>query len=613
MAETSSKGGKYLSYRGSKERCKRVMEWISQITDEEALRRHEKNKKVYAKVKDSKDKDACMRKGSFSLRLDDFDSEEPLEDQITVNFELLKQWFELMGRETPMGHEIQAAILEKNEVFRFLYTTKPKYQKVEAYEAALDWRGLVADFLVTERRSGGVRRGPHESRISELKEIVRRVSGPREKKRDRSSRGSASRDGMEDSQAMSGGVSTPLSSMCSSEQLIKERLENMTDDADMPAKEEFKNQETQPYKPEHFQAFFGWRMTLGPDFFNLQVMPRIVRHTELLDHVGKSSWLDQQVIYAHLENWDSMMRLLGWKVAEDKGVPFASSLACLGVKIDLEHFAFGCVTISNTPERKRELAETVRKVLQDGKLSLTSAQSLRGRMQFAENQFMGRMARRALAAVTEHSVLGRLDVSFSLRCHLEDFLGELLEGPPRTLKTFTRDTLFLFTDACFEPDRSDPVGIGCVLVGTEGRPLEFIAGSPQLSVCEFLGLGAKKTIIFEAEMYALLVGLKVWGEKFANRQLVVYVDNDAVRGSIANSYERLGAAGMMLERINSIESSRQFLMWVARVPSKSNVADGPSRGDYAALEDAGAFRVQCLLDFAPFQREELNGGVAVPR
>lgn len=178
---------------------------------------------------------------------------------------------------------------------------------------------------------------------------------------------------------------------------------------------------------------------------------------------------------------DLLFRLLGWKVAEDKGVPFASSLACLGVKIDLEHFAFGCVTISNTPERKRELAETVRKVLQDGKLSLTSAQSLRGRMQFAENQFMGRMARRARAAVTEHSVLGRLDVSCSWRCHLEDFLGELLEGPSRTLKTFTRDTLFLFTDACFEPDRSDPVGIGCVLVGTDGRPLEFIAGSPQPS------------------------------------------------------------------------------------------------------------------------------------
>ena len=50
-------------------------------------------------------------------------------------------------------------------------------------------------------------------------------------------------------------------------------------------------------------------MAQGPDFFNWEIMPRIVRHTELLDHVGKSSWFDQQVIYAHLEDWEAMMRL----------------------------------------------------------------------------------------------------------------------------------------------------------------------------------------------------------------------------------------------------------------------------------------------------------------
>lgn len=36
-------------------------EWISQITDDEALRRHEKNKKVYAKVKVSKDKETLLQ------------------------------------------------------------------------------------------------------------------------------------------------------------------------------------------------------------------------------------------------------------------------------------------------------------------------------------------------------------------------------------------------------------------------------------------------------------------------------------------------------------------------------------------------------------------------
>lgn len=168
---------------------------------------------------------------------------------------------------------------------------------------------------------------------------------------------------------------------------------------------------------------------------------------------------------------DLLFRLLGWRVAEDKGAPFSSTFSCLGVSICLEGFSSGAITISNTLERKEELANTIRQILEVGKLSASHAQSLRGRMQFAENLFMGRMARRALAAVTEHSVLRRSDVSFALRCHLEDFLNDLLVGRARTLRVCTRDTLFLFTDACFEPDKPKPVGIGCVLVSPEGVPL----------------------------------------------------------------------------------------------------------------------------------------------
>lgn len=130
---------------------------------------------------------------------------------------------------------------------------------------------------------------------------------------------------------------------------------------------------------------------------------------------------------------------------------------------------------------------------------------------------------------------------------------------------------------------------------------EFISGSPTQAVCEFLGQGVKKTIIFEAEMYALLVGLRAWSHRLSSRQLVVYVDNDAVRGAIANSYEKLGAVGVMLDCINSLEACHQFLMWIARVPSKSNVADGPSRDETRALTEIGAVRIDFPLDLAPFR------------
>ena len=71
-------------------------------------------------------------------------------------------------------------------------------------------------------------------------------------------------------------------------------------------------------------------------------------------------------------------------------------------------------------------------------------------MQFAD---MGRSARRALAAVTEHNVLGGGAVRFALRKCLEEFVEELVNGKPRTLNNFTKDTLFIFTDACYEPSK----------------------------------------------------------------------------------------------------------------------------------------------------------------
>ena len=57
--------------------------------------------------------------------------------------------------------------------------------QAEAYEACLDWRSIVQDFLITERRSctcysqPGPRRGPHQEKVNDLKVIIRRVSGPR--------------------------------------------------------------------------------------------------------------------------------------------------------------------------------------------------------------------------------------------------------------------------------------------------------------------------------------------------------------------------------------------------------------------------------------------------
>ena len=70
--------------------------------------------------------------------------------------------------------------------------------EAEAYEACLEFRSLVSDFLNSERRSDGCRPGPknkHElvymfigrngvcrPKIMDLKRVIREVSGPRKRR-----------------------------------------------------------------------------------------------------------------------------------------------------------------------------------------------------------------------------------------------------------------------------------------------------------------------------------------------------------------------------------------------------------------------------------------------
>ena len=44
------------------------------------------------------------------------------------------------------------------------------------------------------------------------------------------------------------------------------------------------------------------------------------------------------------------------------------------------------------------------------------------------------------------------------------------------------------------------------------------------------------------------------------------------------------------DKINHIEEEVGALLWIARVPTKSNISDDPSRGDSAALTSLGAIR-----------------------
>ena len=68
------------------------------------------------------------------------------------------------------------------------------------------------------------------------------------------------------------------------------------------------------------------------------------------------------------------------------------------------------------------------------------------------------------------------------------------------------------------------------------------------------------------------------------------VDNDAARAALINATSSAPALREVVKRVAYLNATSPSYRWVLRVPSKSNLADAPSRGELAELERLGAVR-----------------------
>ena len=280
-------------------------------------------------------------------------------------------------------------------------------------------------------------------------------------------------------------------------------------------------------------------------------------------------------------------KLLGCGVSlGDKDLPFAEKFKALGIEIDCTRWQDGVVAFSNTEKRTKELVSTIDAILSTAKLTKQEALVLRGRMQFAKAQLWGRAAKLCLTAITAHAFGLDGDVpSDRTLSFLRAFREHLLQSRPRLITAAWGAPLFLFTDASFSPEETEwPAGIGGVLVDSHGNQLS--AFSYKLEMTDLLALGypAKKTVIFEAELLALLVSFILFKRVLKGRPCVAYVDNNSTRDVSISGVARTSPGDCLISQLLEVEDSCSVIPWFARVPSQSNIADGPSRGSVDELK-----------------------------
>ena len=97
---------------------------------------------------------------------------------------------------------------------------------------------------------------------------------------------------------------------------------------------------------------------------------------------------------------------------------------------------------------------------------------------------------------------------------------------------------------------------------------------------------------------------------YAMEFLVIYTDNDAFRDCLISCSTSSGNARPILDLYLKVEDEASFNAWMSRVPTGSNIADDPSRGECESLISIGASRTEVNVDLVwnDVQEFQLHGG-----
>ena len=96
--------------------------------------------------------------------------------------------------------------------------------------------------------------------------------------------------------------------------------------------------------------------------------------------------------------------------------------------------------------------------------------------------------------------------------------------------------------------------------------------------------------IYEVELLAAWAAISVWGGEFKDSFSCFYLDNEAAKGALISCKSSTEHGSSVVHSFVQLEDTLRCRAWFSRVPTASNPADAPSRGDISSLIRAGVIR-----------------------
>ena len=287
----------------------------------------------------------------------------------------------------------------------------------------------------------------------------------------------------------------------------------------------------------------------------------------------------------------------GLPFAPDKHRPPSTRPIFVGVLTDYTKVvSHGELAVSVDPRRRKSVLKLADATLEQDALTRTQSAKLAGKMRWALCPCFGRVGLALLRSL--HKVRA---VESPLPADLREAVAglRLLADclPPRTLPVLAADEppVVVFTDAAFEAGK----GTLGVVVKRPGRPLLWTAcDCPASLLRAFAELdGQKSQYIGQLELLAALVAYTTFADELRGSQVIHWIDNESAVYALVKGYSGAADSARIVNLYHCCVAQLEVTPWIEYVQSEDNLADLPSRGDFALLQTLGgdgAFRAAVL-------------------
>ena len=277
-------------------------------------------------------------------------------------------------------------------------------------------------------------------------------------------------------------------------------------------------------------------------------------------------------------SFEGLLKLIGWRVAdtEEKRKPSQVSFLSLGVQVDFDKSKEKLIILKPKEGRIKSIVELAKKILKQDKMGFEEALSLKGKLQFAEGQLFFRVTAAICRLLSKWASTGGVrPLTEEMRVALRAIESLLYMAGPRLVESIHLEMpIIVFTDGACEPRGTS---IGGVLLIPGMQPQAFGAMLREEAAMRLATKKGQRQVIGQAEILPVLVAKTIWAEELSNRKVIYFIDNDSARLALIKGYSPVLTSLKLIMSCAFEDAQLRSSPWYARVPTKSNIADEPSR------------------------------------